>query len=277
MSSCKTFGMVCICISSSISMANSAPLSLPMIPINQAGMLQKIVVIGGESRETLPQHAKRTKQTTNSIVSRYNATGQVKCGRSVGTAQLTLKNNVITTAAHVFYNKYGKARSDLSSCKFRIQVNGSWQSYDIDPSTLRCGSKRPYSEASNKDWAVVKLKKRVMGATPYRIGSAGKNVILLAQQHHNWRKRSKSIELCDIREKKRGKFGNREISITCDAGDGASGSALLRPGSKTMVGIYVGFRSAHPNKSGPFSKRHLNFGVTIEGKFRQAIQQLASR
>jgi hypothetical protein len=38
-----------------------------------------------------------------------------------------------------------------------------------------------------------------------------------------------------------------------------------------MVGIYVGWRSTHPDRPGPFSTTHMNFGVAVEGPFRSAI------
>ena len=99
-------------------------------------------------------------------------------------------------------------------------------------------------------------------------------IVMLAHRHRGWiHDGLKAIEACAIRiESRVEKLSARELAIDCSAGEGASGSAIMSPGqSGAMVGIDVGWRSTHPDRPGPFSMTHMNFGVAVEGPFKNAI------
>lgn len=235
------------------------------------------VKIGEENRATLPDYARNLGIAAAALDKRYGATGLLQCGGTVGTAQLTVKANVITTAAHVLFNRSGRPRSDLSTCRFKIRTGAGWRQYRIEPDSVQCGSRKPYSNSGVKDWAVMRLSEPVAGVRPYQIGSRGAGAVdFLAHDHDNWSpKRTKSIENCRIRGGGPSAGGVREIQFDCDTGNGASGAALLAPGSATMIGIFVGYRSTHPSRAAPFSSLHYNYGVTISGEFRRAILNTA--
>lgn len=232
-----------------------------------------VVMIGKESRMTLAAYAKRKKSRKASR--RYAATGILKCGSSTGTAQLTMSNRVITTAAHVIFSRGGKPRVNLDKCIFKVKTGSGWASYPIDSQSIQCGTRSPYGTSATKDWAVMRLKKPVRNVRPYAIGSArvGSTIQLLASTHHNWSKKGKTIEACKIRQTGRAAGGLRELMFDCDAGHGASGSALLR--GRSMVALYVGYRSRNPGKAQPYSKSHYNFAVSIDGPLKRAIMSLA--
>ncbi|MEM7566379.1 MAG: serine protease, partial [Pseudomonadota bacterium] len=120
------------------------------------------------------------------------------------------------------------------------------------------------------DWAVARLTEPVPGVAPYQVAGASRSMTLVAQGHSNWRARTKSIETCSTRSR------GAEIQIDCDTGQGASGAAFLVPGTRRIFGLFVGFRSAQPNRAAPYDPRsHHNYGVAIRGALAAAIRRLA--
>jgi hypothetical protein len=240
------------------------------------------VTISSDARLTLPEFAAKSGQDPALFESRYAATGMVVCSGVYSTAQLTIKDDVVTTAAHAFYDTDGNPRGDLATCNFHIMVEGKQLSVPLDVTSLRVGSRKPYAVAPVHDWAVVRLVRHVPAARPYGIGEpgpVGMPIVMLAHRHRGWvHDGLKAIEACAIRiESRVEKLSARELAIDCSAGEGASGSAIMAPGqSGAMVGIYVGWRSTHPDRPGPFSMTHMNFGVAVEGPFKNAILGLAA-
>ena len=54
----------------------------------------------------------------------HAASGLIYCGETHGAGQLTLANNVVTTAAHVLFDERGALRSE--NCDFAIETDGKW-------------------------------------------------------------------------------------------------------------------------------------------------------
>lgn len=234
------------------------------------------VTITNDARATIPDFAKRTGHDAALYETRYAATGIVNCDGTYSTGQLTVRGDIVTTAAHAFYDQAGRFRGHPDSCVFSITAGGVHHSVPIVFRTLRVGSKAPYRVSPVYDWAVARLARTVPGAKPYRIGAGapGAPIVMLAHRHRGWvHDGRKAIENCILRVAHRVDTRNpREIGIDCSAGEGASGSALMLRGATTsIVGIYVGWRSVHPARSGPFSPTHMNFGVALEGPFRTAV------
>jgi hypothetical protein len=240
------------------------------------------VTLVSDARLTLPEFARKSGQDPALFETRYAATGMIVCSGVYSTAQLTVKNDVVTTAAHAFYDTDGNPRGDLSTCHFNVMSEGKQLQVPLDVSSLVVGSRNPYAVAPVHDWAVVRLVSAVPAASPYGVsepGPVGAQVVLLAHRHRGWvHDGAKAIETCAIRvESRTEKDMARELAIDCSAGEGASGSAIMVPGqSGAMVGIYVGWRSTHPDRPGPFSMTHMNFGVAVEGPFRSAIATMTS-
>ena len=68
----------------------------------------------------------RLARNTGGVDSPLNhASGIVRCGGAIGTAQLTLRADVVTTAAHVLIGPDGKARG--GTCTFEPSIGGSRQ------------------------------------------------------------------------------------------------------------------------------------------------------
>ena len=98
---------------------------------------------------------------------RSGASGLVRCSGSLGTAQLTLRADIITTAAHVLIGADGEPRA---SCAFQSTAGG--QSVPVDARSIRTGSRTPLSDAATRDWAIARLARPLNGVTPY--GLAGR-------------------------------------------------------------------------------------------------------
>ncbi|HVV93818.1 MAG TPA: hypothetical protein VHD15_10395 [Hyphomicrobiales bacterium] len=236
------------------------------------------VTFTSDARLTLDEFARAHGENPARLEARYAATGMIRCNGVYSTGQLTLRDDIVTTAAHAFYDPAGRPRGDLSACTFMVEVGGLRRTVPLDASTLVVGTTDPYPLPPSLDWAVVRLAQPIAGVHPYTIangGSDGEGVALLAHRHRGWvHDGRRAIEDCRIRSEAAKPVGlaPREIDIDCSAGDGASGSAILEQGADTrMVGIYVGWRSSHPETTGPYGPDHVNFGIAVEGHFRDAV------
>jgi hypothetical protein len=202
----------------------------------------------------------------------YGATGLVRCGGAVGTAQLTLRSDVITTAAHVLIGADGQPRA---SCTFQSAAGGT--AVAIDPASIKAGSRSPLSEPATRDWAVARLRQPIANAAPYGLAPAGSKpgaVFMFAGG--NKRAEQMGAEQCNARGMLAASpQGVREFAIDCNAAPGSSGAALTA--GHQIVGIYLGYRSTDPERAQAFSSTHYNFAITVEGPFRHAVLAAAGR
>jgi hypothetical protein len=217
-------------------------------------------------RRTAPGALTRDRIGKSGIGARAGATGLIRCGGAVGTAQLTLRTNVITTAAHVLIGNDGQPRT---SCTFQSIAGGA--PIPIEPRSISAGSRAPMAEPATRDWAVARLARPVPGVTPYGIASPGvtpSGVFMVAGG--NRRPDAMGAERCNTRGViASAPEGVREFAIDCNAAPGSSGAAVTA--GHRIVGIYVGYRSVDPGRAQAFSSTHYNFAITLEGPFRRAL------
>ena len=201
------------------------------------------------------------------------------CGDAHGAGQLTLSADVVTTAAHVLYDRNGRLRGDSAHCVFVVEADGTAISTALEVDGAVVGSTNPYAESPVHDWAAVKLARPLREAEPYPLAAhavAGETVLFVARGALDWRAGA-SLQQCRLRDGlEQGVEGTREFAFDCAAGVGASGAALLDGDGRAMAAIFVGFRSATPDAAAPFSPRHYNFAVTLEGAFRRAVERQAT-
>ena len=258
---------------------NAVPFKAP--PAAAAPMVRVIpVVVFGQDARRLPgAFAAEHELKEADLVRAHEASGLVHCGNAHGAGQLTLADDVLTTAAHVFFDENGVPRSP--SCTFDVTVNGAEMSVPINLASIVAGSTKPYDEEVTKDWAVVRLQHGVAGVKPYGLAQDihdDEAVTFVARGHIDWGEAKRlSMQSCMLHNKlSDGIEGTREFSFDCDTGDGASGGALMFDASMSRIGaILVGWRSNRPFRAMPFSTTHYNFAVTMEGAFRQAIYAAA--
>ena len=216
-----------------------------------------------------------TRQTTSGADARaaYGATGRIRCGGAHGTAQLVGGGAVIVTASHVLYGGNGRLRAD--ACSFEVMTSAGLKRVAVDPSTVIVGSRDPLSSPAVNDWAVVALEQKVAGIQPYRIGGGtGSGVDVTMVSGRRLGQRGWTVQTCKIH----GRAGNRpaEIRLDCSAEKGDSGAAVLTRSGR-LAALYVGYRSAAPRRSQPFSDRHYNFAITVDGPIQAAVRRLARR
>ena len=239
-----------------------------------------VVVFSTDGRASLEDFAARRRIDAAELRRHYSATGIVRCGNAHGSGQLTLADDVITTAAHVLYDHNGNLRGDSAHCAFVVQAGPQEIATPLDVVGAIVGSHDPYAESAVHDWAVVKLARPLREATPYPLTAPqpGAPVLFVARGAVDWGAgRETSMQACRLREAlEQGTEGTREFAFDCSTNVGASGAGLLDGEGRALVAIFVGYRSAAPDQPLPFSATHYNFAVTIEGAFRRAVERQAA-
>ncbi len=270
--------------------AHAGPLGSPHAPagferpapsqFEATASLIPVVAFGKNSRKTPETFAADQKLDPAELRRTHAASGLIQCGDAHGAGQLTLSANVITTAAHVFFDENGLPRAP--SCTFDMLNDGKVTEVPIDLTTIVAGSTNPYAVAPSHDWAVARLMRRVDNVQPYALAAeikANVPVTFVARGHIDWGEARKlSFEDCVMHDQLAlSREGTREFSFDCETGDGASGGALMFDKNRREIGgILVGWRSNKPFSSLPYSRTHYNFAVTLEGGFRSAVVAAAA-
>ncbi|MCK0198056.1 serine protease [Ancylobacter sp. 6x-1] len=249
----------------------------PRKPTKGGDLAPSAIIIGQDGRLSMDDYARTYQMSPATVKSRFGATGIVRCGTAVGTGQLVGSSGVLVTAAHVIFEPGGRPRGTGANCTFQIDAGGRRQVVPINVAGVVCGSTEPYATPAVRDWAVLPLEHAVIGAQPYRLAGSmpvpGK--LVLAAAARSGGVENHSLEQCNARTvTERSPSGTREVAIDCNAEGGTSGAALLTPAGG-FLGVYVGFRSAHPGEPGPFSTSHYNFGVTADGAMQRAIAEVS--
>jgi hypothetical protein len=254
----------------------------PMFPSNLENSVSTsvvpivpVVVFGPDRRQTVEDFSKTHHLEFADVQRAQSASGLIQCGDAHGAGQLTLSADVVTTAAHVFYDEDGHPRA--STCSFDLTVDGKPVHVPIELSTIVAGSTNPYAVSPVHDWAVAHLAHRVEGVRPYTIASGihtDESMTFVSRGHIDWGDAKEiSMEECQLHDQiDASAGGTREFSFDCDTGDGASGGALMFDKNRSQIGgVLVGWLSNHPDRAVPFGHTHFNFAVTMEGDFRSAV------
>lgn len=272
---------VCVFLFGASVPASAGPLISQRQPEVAPDQIVPVVVFGKNSRRSVEEFAAEQKLNATELRTRFAGSGLVECGEAHGAGQLTLANDTITTAAHVFFDEKGAPRA--KTCFFALENHGKQMRVPIDLGSIVAGSTDPYAIAAVHDWAVARLTHPVEDVTPFSLADpAAPNspVEFVARGHIDWGDgRKLSMEKCRLRDQLSvGAEGTREFSFDCETGDGASGGAVVMTPDKPAIGaILVGWRSNKPFRTAPFSKFHYNFAVTIEGDFKKAVVATASK
>jgi hypothetical protein len=266
----------------SVQTVRAAPFPLSPTPTEGRSVaIVPVVVFGQDARRAPERFAAEHRLDAPDMVRSHVASGLIQCGNAHGAGQLTLTDDVVTTAAHVFFDENGFPRA--RTCTFDLTINGRDTQVPIDLSSIVAGSTKPYDVAPAHDWAVARLTQAVSGVKPYGIaGDIHENepVTFVARGHIDWGgAKNLSMQDCLLHDQlSTAEEGTREFSFDCDTGDGASGGAVMFDRDYSRIGaILVGWRSNKPFKGVPFSRTHYNFAVTMEGAFRQAVFAAAGK
>ena len=210
--------------------ASAVPFFSHMLPEATPLKAVPVVVFGKNSRRSVEEFAAEQKLDAAELRTRFAGSGLIECGDAHGAGQLTLANDLVTTAAHVFFDEKGAPRA--KTCFFSIENHGRELRVRIDLGSIVAGSTNPYAVAAVHDWAVARLTHPVEGVAPYGLADAtGSNmpVEFVARGHIDWGDgRRLSMEKCHLHDQlSAGAEGTREFSFDCETGDGASGGALV--------------------------------------------------
>ncbi|MGH6801503.1 MAG: trypsin-like peptidase domain-containing protein, partial [Methylocella sp.] len=175
-----------------------------------------VVVFGKNSRRSVEEFAAEQKLNAAELRSRFAGSGVIECGDAHGAGQLTLANDLVTTAAHVFFDEKGAPRAKV--CFFSIENHGKETKVPINLGSIIAGSTNPYAVAAVHDWAVAHLTHPVEGVTPYGLAAATRPntpVEFVARGHIDWGDgRKLSIEKCRLHDQlSAGAEGTREFSF----------------------------------------------------------------
>ena len=244
-----------------------------------------VVVFGADQRASVEDFALRRRLDPIQVARHYAGTGLVRCGNAHGSGQLTVADDVVTTAAHVLYDRSGHLRGDKNHCMFIVESEGQEIATALEVDGAIAGSKDPYNESAVHDWAVVKLARPLREAEPYPLAPVASEahasdsaVRFVARGSIDWDGgKSTSMQDCKMRDGlESGVEGTHEYAFDCSANVGASGAGLLDGDGKALMAIFVGYRSVAPDQPLPFSATHYNFAVTVEGAFRRAVERQAA-
>jgi hypothetical protein len=237
-----------------------------------------------DRRMTEAEYAQATHQSPSDIRQRYAPTGTLFCRTATeefeGSAQLTLANDVITTAAHLLARNRLSCENilDVTACVFTIQAAGRTQQIAVER-LVGMGFKCPAPPKEYQDWAVMKLLRPARDVTPYRVDPTlidnlkpGDKVINVCHSQDFQRKGAggeatfpKHIGGCEIKRTYR-RFG--VASTDCDIGETCSGGSLLRrdDDDPALLGILEGsFETAAQ------AQRSLATGLLNKGKYVENV------
>jgi hypothetical protein len=194
---------------------------------------------------------------------RYAATGVLWCrGRDWGSAQVTRQQDVLTSAGHNFIDpKTCKKITDASDCSFIVETAGESTSFQLQEVENGLTDNCPSSDRSD-DWAVIKLRNKVHGVTPYTVSEDEIRKLRLAGKltfvaHSN--------DFFDLDATGEGIIGHPKFQIdcaflsiypngligtSCGSGSGASGGSCLDGTNQTsLVGVIVASTQSYADEA----------------------------
>ena len=274
---------------------------------NLSAKAMNVVLVGSADRKNATNYGlDHDHITPEAVESRYGATGDLSCpipgypNWGAGQAQVTFKNNVLTTAAHVFFtNRDCASLVKPSTCTFIIRVAGKEQRYAISPefeAGYKCPHQGPFTSGGD-DWMVLKLKKAVDSRVrPYDIRREGQasigagDELVAVGKSVDWPAKNTALNLLDRPRHygdcnsqfavKSGSSGS--VEVDCDWSKGASGGSLVSRGpNPTLLAIVRGDTSKVPancdqslGADGHDSYHQhcwTNLATAVDGDFKSAI------
>lgn len=243
--------------------------------------------MGSDERMTFEEYAKKKNVPVATIEKKFAATGSLVCAGFLSSAQLSGKNNVITTAGHAFHlADCAKMNLEhLRSCYYIHNPGPAETYYDLKTETIKFGG----CKSGRDDWAVAELKKPVGKVKPYLVPDrdpqyiSGSNVIMTAGSHRDFKRGDrypKTLTDCQIRDV----IPNSDESLRtdCDSGGNSSGGAHLVETEKGLeiISVNIGRPNKYdkPPRGTPYDKdNYYNVAVPLAGDFLKAVQETISK
>lgn len=265
-------------------------------------LAKKIAVFDEPDRKVDVQYAKAHNENVEVIRKRFAPTGDFHCGQGNDWfgGQLTIKDNVVTSSAHAFFNDDCTRRhADLSQCKFILIVDGKERSFEIEKiegSGYLC-NRIPFR--AKDDWAVIRLKERVPPQIkPYRVDPRvtaaiqGKKVVAVGKSSDFYYQAGNKIIFpkhyadCIAKTTLTGPE-NGTIATNCDSAERTSGSSLLAGNvdDPILVGVHSGSSETHqqleqawknhkPNQGKFDSLDWASYATPVSGEFYEFLSTM---
>lgn len=263
--------------------------------------VQNVAAYGDhDGRLTEKEYADLHGKTLESIQQQYAASGQLNCNGLIAEAQLTVKDNIITTASHVLEDlETCQHYANAEQCKFSYISKGRRITIPVE-SLVEKGFRCPGRHSPDLDWAVMKLKSPATGVTPYRLPNEnesyvkkGRKVVAVAEMSIDFQKKDpvsgkitypRHIEDCEIRDL----YGAppRLYGDNCSGSKGSSGGSILSDDMESPAllatvsySLETADEALRAKGSGvpnirPYEKDvWQNFSVPVDGAFLNAIRK----
>jgi hypothetical protein len=127
-------------------------------------LIHKVMQIGAADRMTIEEFATDAKIQASQIRATYSAVGKIICPGREGTAQVTLRNSIITTTAHVIEGDC-EDTPPVQPEKCIFVTDGENKKYRVKGAAIHSGYKCP-DRSPDKDWIILSLQDSVPGVTP---------------------------------------------------------------------------------------------------------------
>jgi hypothetical protein len=204
-------------------------LSAPIIPAN--------IIDGTDDRGALSSLGPSLGLSSGEMARIRQVSGHVGCFDpvpKVGSGALYLANDLILTAAHIFFEN-GKRQT---KCFFRAQAPGAeWVALKTDKANARFGAPNP-RPGSNNDWAIVRLSVPVAGGDPFPVDDSprrsGDPLIVLSAHPKGMEDVPLDVpvvQACTVRRVPVSTEATSFYRTDCDASPASSGGMHLFRGS----------------------------------------------
>jgi hypothetical protein len=271
-------------------------------------VIKDVSIVGEKDiRYEISVFAQRVGKTELGVREEFIATVRIHCDNRVATANLVLKDNVMVTNAHIFYKDATSGdctpifrKNDKCFIAPIVSELEEGPQYQLDLPTLNVGTKCPNNAERSLDWAVVKLKNRVL---PVVIGK--KTIKMQPYALYNYSCTNTLVHRQLLQVAADGKLnasgqyvanicqgviqaiwaegGAQAIGTDCSHKPGNSGAANLISEKNDVTGQFEnqfaglaahGSDAAHDYK--PFSNVNFTYGPCLDKAFRKAIMDAAS-
>ncbi len=257
--------------------------------IRNAELLHQIAIIGNESRLTIEQYAREHKISVAKAKKKFAATGLIYCTTGLGTAQLTGKQNIITTSGHAFHLANCEKISE-EECEIEFPFSSRPKKvYKIKRGSLVTAACNRQDRNFINDWAIAELQEAVPNVKPYKVPNRnfvikeGTVVLQAAASTINFQVNGEypfNLNRCTVRHKNHTK--QLHLKTDCDSGGWASGAGQFiedDKGNLVLAAIHVGDSDSNNKKPGKDYDPYVHFNVSrgVEGEFLDAIYEKLER
>lgn len=136
---------------------------LPLVPVHE---------MEGHPRLTQAEYASKRGMSASQAEQKWAASGVLKCGHNIGSAEVVGKPDIAVTVAHMFTAQCIHLNEPVQ-CEFQTTINAALLKIPVT-TVLSSGAGCPVQlNSKRQDWAIIRLSKPLPAfAKPYSIGDS---------------------------------------------------------------------------------------------------------